>query len=692
MSLSNRIKRSLRGGVSFNSLVSEGFRRFVAAIHERRERSVIDDLNILPARLRADFAKLRDDELLNHFRTRTAPAFFPENLETFVQTPAEIPGNPVASLLSDAKTIVDGKSWPLMGFGLMDFSAESVWRRDPLSGTDWGLDYHRDVEMSRTDGSDIRVLWEMNRLGHLLTLARAYAVTRDEIFAAGYVSQIRAWRRANPYGRGANWTCAMEVALRAVNILASFELFRQSERLNEEVLAEFLQILDQHGRFIEENSEFSYIRTSNHYLTNVAGLLWTGILLPELEKSAEWREKYFRELLREMDKQVLDDGANFESSTGYHRFVTELFLYSFLLCRRNGLEIPGRYLEKLRLMVEYVRRYLRPDGFAPLIGDSDGGQFLPIVPRRADDHAFLLGVAAVFFDDPTFKSAGPPEEILWLAGASAIDTFRDMPAPKIPDSLAFPATGAFILRKGDLYLFFNVQDCGLNGRGSHAHNDKLSVEISAFGSPFVVDAGTYAYGFDLAARHRFRSTAAHSTVEIDEAEQNSIEENVPFVIGNESRPVLVKWKSEADADFVSAEHFGYERLADPVVHRRSVTFDKTLEYWIIDDEFQGSGNHRLSFRFHLAQEVRSDIVGDNVSVFDAVGNSLRFIFFGPDAKPEIAPSWISRHYGSKAESKSLRWSVETRLPFRARFAIIPLRRDESPDKVEKILGNIGSKN
>ena len=93
-----------------------------------------------------------------------------------------------------------------------------------------------------------------------------------------------------------------------------------------------------------------------------------------------------------MDKQILPDGADSESSTGYHRLKLELLLYSFVLCRENGIEIEQKYWQKLRAMADYTRAYLRPDGRAPLIGDSDSGQILPIVKRAGDDHAYVLAL------------------------------------------------------------------------------------------------------------------------------------------------------------------------------------------------------------------------------------------------------------------------------------------------------------
>src|SRR5262249_51539974 len=141
----------------------------------------------------------------------------------------------------------------------------------------------------------------------------------------------------------------------------------------------------------------------NHYLSDVVGLVWLGLMLPEFPQAEDWCE-FGEDMVEEMDKQVLDDGADFESSTGYHRFVTELLLYTFMLCRANDAKIQKKYWTRLHQMLLYIRAYLRPDGFAPLIGDTDSGQVLPIVRRRADDHAYLLEIGARVFDDPTLTT------------------------------------------------------------------------------------------------------------------------------------------------------------------------------------------------------------------------------------------------------------------------------------------------
>ena len=82
----------------------------------------------------------------------------------------------------------------------------------------------------------------------------------------------------------------MEVALRAMNLLAAFQLLRGATSLSDERLTMMLTLFEQHGRYIRGDLEFSYIARSNHYLSDVVGLLWLGVLLPELEEADEWRD------------------------------------------------------------------------------------------------------------------------------------------------------------------------------------------------------------------------------------------------------------------------------------------------------------------------------------------------------------------------------------------------------------------
>lgn len=645
---------------------------------------MLETLAQTPARLRQEFERMSSSELLDHFRNRTTPTFLPgsDALSQTASLQRHLFPFETAQLLERAARIADEHCWPLLGYGEKYFGEKIEWLCDPLSGVLWPPDYHADVQLLRGDGSDARVLWEINRLSHLLTLARAHVVTDDEKFAAEIFAQLASWREQNPLGRGANWACAMEVALRAMNLLAVFELTRRSPQLNEATLPQFLQMFDQHGAHIRRNLEFSYIITSNHYLSDVVGLFCLGIALPELVAANEWREFGLRETLREMDKQVLLDGADYEASTGYHRLVLELFLYSFITARANQIEIDERHWKKLRAMLDYMRAYLRPDGRAPLIGDTDSGQVLPISQRAADDHAYVLALGAVVFDEPRFKQAAEkmPEELLWVLGADGVSKYESL--PEISENIhsqGFADAGTYIMRADDVYLLFNASGNGLMGRGSHSHNDALSIEVSACGVSFICDPGTYVYSADLRERHLFRSTAYHSTVEVDETEQNSTDTALPFVIGDEAHPRVVCWESEPERDIIIAEHGGYKRLAQPVTHRRTVRFEKRERLWIVEDSLSGEGEHVFRFRFHFAEGVEASVRADGIALAcdKMTGARLFVVALDANAAPELEPRFTSRDYGAKSASVSACWKIRATVPLVFRWAIVPACASEN---------------
>jgi hypothetical protein len=686
----------LRGEVTAQTVTREVARRTHTAIRRLHERGMLGRWDAQGARLRRPFSRMQAAMLLEHFQRRTQPRFLPGFSEppgVLAKAQHLLFQHETTELIAASELIVGNHCWPLLGLGDKCFGSPPEWHRDPLSGLIWPLDYHADLNHLRGDGSDVRTLWELNRLPHLITLARAYTVKSEERFSGEFFQQVASWHSRNPYGRGANWNCAMEVALRAMNLLGAFDLFRHSHYLDEKALAVQLAIFDHHGRFIRRNLEFSYVATSNHYLSDIIGLLWLGIMLPELEQAGEWRDFGLREMLREMDKQVTADGADFEASTGYHRFVLELFLYSFILCRANDIEIEERYWEKLHRMLEYVLAYLRPDGYAPLIGDSDSGQVFPISRRSAGDHAYVLAIGAVVFNDPRLKLPGVamPQELLWILGERGVGAYERLtPAETSDGSRAFPDAGIYVMRNDDLYLLLNASGAGVNGRGSHGHNDALSFEVSACGRPFIVDPGTYVYTADLQERHLFRSTAYHSTVEIDGVEQNTITTQAPFIIGEEARPRVLLWETGAEMDRVIAEHDGYSRLPQPVTHRRSITFAKRESWWLVEDEFIGHGNHTFVVRFHFDAGLNVSIYGKTIAQACDPKSDAKLLVCPLDSqeKPTFENQFTSGDYGAKRKSITTCWTLISRAGQAFRWALIPVCPGEKVEERSELVARL----
>src|ERR1051326_4688795 len=162
MSVLTKIKRAVRGDVKLTTLVREALRRSRASLEQRKERASLDENK--PLAFRRPFDRMSPDELLAHFRGPREAKFFE------------------LRIASDTAGVEPS------------FGRVIEWRRDPFSNHVWPLDYHRDIDLIRTDGSDVRVLWELNRLGHFLTLARAYSLTKDERYTEEFFANSEGTR------------------------------------------------------------------------------------------------------------------------------------------------------------------------------------------------------------------------------------------------------------------------------------------------------------------------------------------------------------------------------------------------------------------------------------------------------------------------------------------------------------------
>ncbi|MBM3254442.1 MAG: hypothetical protein FJZ16_09335, partial [Candidatus Omnitrophica bacterium] len=278
----------------------------------------------------------------------------------------------------------------LLGSGDICLGEKLDWHTDFKTNWSWPLLFYKKLDCRRSDNpSDVKVPWELSRCQHFITLGKAYWYTGDEKYAKEFVSEIKEWMDSNPPMYGVNWVCTMDVAIRVINWIWGYYFFKDSPVLTRDFMMNFLKFVLVHGRHIMNNLEKSE-KSGNHYLSNLSGLICIGVAFPEFKESKKWRDFGFNELIKEMNKQVYIDGISYEGSIYYHQLVTELFLFSTLLCLNNSslfisnhncqisnyefFPFPKWYIQRLEKMIEFIMYYSKPDKSAPRIGDNDDGR------------------------------------------------------------------------------------------------------------------------------------------------------------------------------------------------------------------------------------------------------------------------------------------------------------------------------
>jgi len=569
---------------------------------------------------------------------------------------------------------------------------EIDWHQDPASKVKWPLVHYTSVPIRIGGGGDARIVWELNRMHHLVTLGQAYAFTRDERFTEEFLIQIASWYRQNPPKFGINWTVAMEAAIRSVNIIAALDLFRDSALIDEESFALIARLLIAHARFIDENLESSPTMASNHYLSDLIGLFVIGVSLPELTEAPRWIERAAAELISEMERQILSDGVDYEGSTAYHRFVLEIYFLFFHLCGRCAIKLPTPYFEKLEAMFDFVRHYLKPDRTAPLIGDSDDGRLIKFKYRPAVDQSYLMSLGAVLFNSGDFRRRGPmDEEAIWWLGSQGIETYDKLPAAaREPVSKQYNHAQIFIQRSGSLYCIVDCGDHGAMGRGSHAHSDALSIDLYAYGRTLLRDPGTFVYSASEVWRNRFRSTAYHNTVRIDREEISELIKGQPFTLGP-NRPVTVnRWETSVDQDLLDAQHSGYSRLEHNITHRRILRFNKGLEFWILDDHFTAAAEvpdqaHLIEFFFNFDAGLQVTFEEGDRAFARSRTTALALVpMSGHTFETRIATRWVSLSYGTRKPSFGIMYGLYATIPFFSRILLIPYKKGED-SKVDDVV-------
>ena len=207
-------------------------------------------------------------------------------------------------------------------------------------------------------------------------------------------------------------------------------------------------------------------------------------------------------------------------------------------------------------MADFVLDITKPNGEIVQIGDHDSGYLFRLFPPY-DNH---LNRRALI-EELSFKSLYPhafpshkQRQQKTLSGD--LDTWKEklkelkqtqISFPCMTDGIectAYPDFGLYIYRNTHLFLSVRVGSIGHLGRGGHAHNDQLCVELVIDGKEIAVDPGTYLYTPLPKRRNDYRSVKAHFAPQILGKEPSDIETGV-FIMDEDPKGECLHFDKEA---------------------------------------------------------------------------------------------------------------------------------------------------
>jgi hypothetical protein len=206
-----------------------------------------------------------------------------------------------------------------------------------------------------------------------------------------------------------------------------------------------------------------------------------------------------------------------------------------------------------------------------------------------------------------------------------------------------------------------VVDGGPHGyqNGGHAHADALALTYTVAGLPLLIDCGTACYTVDAATRDRFRSSALHNVLVVDDRSQSA--PAGPFHWISAADATVHRWRTNDGFDYFDGEQDGYR----PLAHRRRV-LAMHGDLLVVADLVAGDGRHAAAAHWHVDPRwrVRADAsraqLARGAERVDVLAPQAVIETFSGDAASGLG--WHSPVYGRIERATTLRATRSGQLP------------------------------
>ena len=466
-------------------------------------------------------------------------------IECFIKS---LPSEIQQSLLQIADHACEGT---IKGFSSvkLSYGLPINWQLNPLTNKtcDSHAKWYQIPDFDRERG-DIKVVWEISRFSHFITLARAYLVSEDKKYYEAFREQLSAWLEKNPYSYGANFKCGQECALRMMNALLAYNVFHFKGVTNEEDKRNLFELISRCYRKIISNVFYAHrCIKNNHTISELAGMIigaWCTYDIKRLKRAYKILDNVIAE-------QFSNDGGYTQFSLNYQRMVFQVLEYVFYVSKRTGISLSDASVERIKNSILLLYQCQDSIGDVPNYGSNDGALVFPVSASGYRDFRPVLGsLYGMLFKKRLFDRGIYDEEALWFG--ENLEQFSEANERRV--SAAFPDAGLFTMREEHFWMMIVLNDY----KKRPAHMDQLHIDLWVDGINVLCDCGTYSYADRKG--EALVLTEAHNTAKVDGIEQ--MNKMGAFFIYNWTNRCAFK---KSDSDFI-----GRMRSQNGYIHERRI--------------------------------------------------------------------------------------------------------------------------
>jgi len=547
------------------------------------------------------------------YHNLASPFFLPNNFDIY----KEVTENQSKKVVEQAENIIANQ---FVYYSNDSFNIEntSYWFYDPYIQKELIMQPKHWCYINEFDlnTGDIKNLWELSRFDWVLTLTKAYCLTKNEVYLSRLNSLLKDWCNHNPYNQGIHWKCGQEASIRVIKLYTASLLLKEVYQVNDGLF----DFVHKHLERINGNINYAIAQNNNHGTSEAAvlyiGSVWllqqdnSTLLTNQIKKRLiQYKNRGRKILENRIQKLILKDGTFAQKSVNYHRVVVDTM--SFVLSGMLEFKEPAfsvAVLTKLDKLGVWLLDLVSNDkGEVPNLGSNDGAMFEQL--HELDYRDFRPSIQLFYgllHQQIIWDSKDVLAPLIWRN----IDVSQFQRIKQVDNRSTIKDKEFVQLKYQELKTLIIAKQN--NFRPS---NDVLHLDIFYKGINILLDTGSYSYNAEETSW--FKSIQAHNTIQFGGTEP------MPKI----SRFLNGEWIKVLSGTIVENNNQisweGFYRDYKNNQHKRKVYIDKkNLELTVVDIFKSSSKGQKVCLNFHLINDFESYL---DLSCTDQNGNNIEML-------------------------------------------------------------------